>query len=100
MRVSRVPPDKGSPKATGRMEGNRFSGWRASRSLMATGIMNQYAVARIDVLYFYSLTDFAVLKITGWFANNLRRNLYGGFATNPPLYLLANSNFHRCQQLT
>jgi hypothetical protein len=29
----------------------------------------------------YNLTDFAVLQLTGWFTNNLSRNLYGGFAT-------------------
>jgi hypothetical protein len=39
-----------------------------------------------------NLTDFAVFQITGWFANNLARNLYGGYATNPSLYPLANAN--------
>ncbi|MBV8216784.1 MAG: putative porin [Verrucomicrobia bacterium] len=29
----------------------------------------------------FNLTDFAVLQVTGWFSNNLVRNLYGGFAT-------------------
>ena len=40
----------------------------------------------------YNLTDFAVLGFTGWFANNLSRNLYGGFATNPSLFPIANAN--------
>jgi hypothetical protein len=40
----------------------------------------------------YNLTDFAVLQFTGWFANNLDRNLYGGFATNPSLFPIANAN--------
>jgi hypothetical protein len=40
----------------------------------------------------YNLTDFAVFAVTGWFANNLSRNLYGGFATNPSLFPIANAN--------
>jgi hypothetical protein len=40
----------------------------------------------------YNLTDFAVFGFTGWFANNLSRNLYGGFATSPSLFPLANAN--------
>lgn len=40
----------------------------------------------------YNLTDFAVLAFTGWFAWNLTPNLYGGFATSPSLYPVANSN--------
>ena len=40
----------------------------------------------------YNLTDFAVLGFTGWFANNLSRNLYGGFATNPSAFPIANAN--------
>ena len=38
-----------------------------------------------------NLTDFAVLQVTGWFTNNLDRNLYGGYATSPSLYPLANA---------
>ena len=42
----------------------------------------------------YNLTDFAVFAVTGWFANNLDRNLYGGYATSPPTggAALANAN--------
>jgi len=41
----------------------------------------------------YNLTDFAVLQVTGWFANNLDRNLYGGFATQGSYaQALANSS--------
>ena len=40
----------------------------------------------------YSITDFAVLQFTGWFANNLDRNLFGGFATNPSPFPIANAN--------
>jgi hypothetical protein len=40
----------------------------------------------------YNLTDFAVFQVTGWFANNLSRNLYGGYATSPSLFPIANSN--------
>lgn len=40
----------------------------------------------------YNLTDFAVLSFTGWFAWNLTSNLYGGFATSPSLYPIANAN--------
>jgi polyhydroxyalkanoate synthesis regulator phasin len=40
----------------------------------------------------YNLTDFAVLGFTGWFANNLSRNLYGGYATNPSAFPIANAN--------
>jgi hypothetical protein len=39
-----------------------------------------------------NVTDFAVLQFTGWFANNLDRNLYGGYATSPSPYPLANAN--------
>ncbi len=40
----------------------------------------------------FNLTDFAVFQVTGWFANNLSRNLYGGYATSPSLFPLANAN--------
>jgi hypothetical protein len=30
--------------------------------------------------------------VTGWFANNLSRNLYGGYATSPSLFPIANAN--------
>jgi len=40
----------------------------------------------------YNLTDFAVFAVTGWFANNLSRNLYGGYATSPSLFPIANAN--------
>ena len=40
----------------------------------------------------YSLTDFAVFAVTGWFSNNLSRNLYGGFATSPSTFPIANAN--------
>jgi polyhydroxyalkanoate synthesis regulator phasin len=40
----------------------------------------------------YSITDFAVLGFTGWFSNNLSRNLYGGFATGPSTFPIANAN--------
>ncbi len=40
----------------------------------------------------YNLTDFAVLSFTGWFAWNLTPNLYGGFATSPSTYPIANTN--------
>jgi len=40
----------------------------------------------------YSITDFAVFGVTGWFANNLTRNLYGGFATSPSLFPLNSAN--------
>jgi polyhydroxyalkanoate synthesis regulator phasin len=40
----------------------------------------------------YSITDFAVLGFTGWFSNNLSRNLYGGFATSPSTFPIANAN--------
>jgi hypothetical protein len=40
----------------------------------------------------YNLTDFAVFQFTGWFSNNLSRNLYGGFATSPSLFPIANAN--------
>ena len=40
----------------------------------------------------YSLTDFAVLGFTGWFANNLSRNLYGGYATSPSLFPLNSAS--------
>jgi hypothetical protein len=39
-----------------------------------------------------NVTDFAVFQVTGWFANNLSRNLYGGYATSPSLFPLANAN--------
>jgi hypothetical protein len=38
------------------------------------------------------VTDFAVLQVTGWFANNLDRNLYGGYATSPSAFPLGNAN--------
>jgi polyhydroxyalkanoate synthesis regulator phasin len=44
------------------------------------------------VSFAYSITDFAVFGFTGWFSNNLSRNLYGGYATNPSLFPLANAN--------
>jgi hypothetical protein len=40
----------------------------------------------------YNLTDFAVFGFTGWFSNNLSRNLYGGFATSPSLFPIANAS--------
>jgi polyhydroxyalkanoate synthesis regulator phasin len=40
----------------------------------------------------YNVTDFAVLQFTGWFANNLTRNMYGGYATSGPLYNGAGFN--------
>jgi hypothetical protein len=40
----------------------------------------------------FNLTDFAVIQFTGWFANNLSRNLFGGFATSPSLFPIANAN--------
>lgn len=40
----------------------------------------------------YSITDFAVFGFTAWFANNLSRNLYGGYATSPSLFPIANAN--------
>jgi hypothetical protein len=40
----------------------------------------------------YNLTDFAVFQFTGWFANNLDRNLFGGFATAPNAFPIANAN--------
>jgi polyhydroxyalkanoate synthesis regulator phasin len=40
----------------------------------------------------YNLTDFAVLAFTGWFSWNLTPNLYGGYATSPSLYPIANFN--------
>jgi polyhydroxyalkanoate synthesis regulator phasin len=40
----------------------------------------------------YNLTDFAVFAVTGWFANNLSRNLYGGYATSPSPFPIANAN--------
>jgi len=40
----------------------------------------------------FSVTDFAVLQVTGWFANNLDRNLYGGYATSPNAFPQANRN--------
>jgi hypothetical protein len=40
----------------------------------------------------YNVTDFAVFAVTGWFANNLNRNLYGGYATSPSLFPIANAN--------
>ena len=38
-----------------------------------------------------NVTDFAVFQFTGWFANNLSRNLYGGYATSSS-YPIANAN--------
>ena len=40
----------------------------------------------------FNLTDFAVLQVTGWFTNNLDRNLYGGYATSPNAFPIANRN--------
>jgi hypothetical protein len=40
----------------------------------------------------YNLTDFAVFAVTGWFANNLSSHLYGGFATSPSTFPIANAN--------
>jgi polyhydroxyalkanoate synthesis regulator phasin len=40
----------------------------------------------------YNLTDFAVFAVTGWFSNNLSRNLYGGFATSPSLFPLNSAS--------
>jgi polyhydroxyalkanoate synthesis regulator phasin len=40
----------------------------------------------------YSITPFAVLGFTAWFSNNLSTHLYGGYATNPSLFPLANAN--------
>jgi hypothetical protein len=40
----------------------------------------------------YNLTDFAVISVTGWFAWNLTGSLYGGFATSPSPYPIANAN--------
>jgi hypothetical protein len=40
----------------------------------------------------YNLTDFAVLSFTGWFSWNLTGSLYGGFATSPSTFPLANTN--------
>jgi hypothetical protein len=40
----------------------------------------------------YNLTDFAVLAFTGWFSWNLTSSLYGGYATSPSLYPIANVN--------
>jgi Putative porin len=39
-----------------------------------------------------NLTDFVVLQVTGWFTNNLDRNLYGGYATSPSAFPIANAN--------
>jgi hypothetical protein len=39
-----------------------------------------------------NVTDFAVFQFTGWFANNLDRNLFGGYATNPSPFPIANAN--------
>ena len=40
----------------------------------------------------YNLTDFAVISFTGWFSWNLTSSLYGGYATSPSLYPIANAN--------
>jgi hypothetical protein len=40
----------------------------------------------------YNLTDFAVISFTGWFSWNLTGSLYGGFATTPSSFPLANVN--------
>jgi hypothetical protein len=40
----------------------------------------------------YNLTDFAVISFTGWFAWNLTSSLYGGFATTPSSFPIANAN--------
>jgi hypothetical protein len=39
-----------------------------------------------------NLTDFAVLACTGWFSWNLTSSLYGGYATRPSLFPIANVN--------
>jgi hypothetical protein len=46
--------------------------------------------ARVSVAY--NLTDFAVISFTGWFSWNLTGSLYGGFATTPSTFPLANAN--------
>ena len=40
----------------------------------------------------FNVTDFAVFAVTGWFTNNLSRDLYGGYATSPSLFPIANAN--------
>jgi hypothetical protein len=40
----------------------------------------------------YNITDFLVISFTGWFAWNLRGNIYGGYATTPSPYPIANAN--------
>jgi hypothetical protein len=40
----------------------------------------------------YNITDFAVISLTGWFAWNLTGSLYGGFATTPSPFPIANAN--------
>lgn len=40
----------------------------------------------------YNITDFLVLSFTGWFAWNLVPNLYGGYATSPSAFPIANVN--------
>lgn len=45
---------------------------------------------RVNVAY--NLTDFLVLSFTGWFAWNLVPNLYGGYATSPGAFPIANVN--------
>lgn len=46
--------------------------------------------ARVSVAY--NLTDFAVISFTGWFSWNLTGSLYGGFATTPSTFPIANAN--------
>jgi hypothetical protein len=58
-----VPPGKGSPKATGRME--VVLSQVAWRSFLATGIGNPYAVARID----------SVNLAEGWVGGECRKAL-------------------------
>jgi hypothetical protein len=45
---------------------------------------------RVNVAY--NITDFLVLSFTGWFAWNLVPNLYGGYATTPSPFPIANVN--------
>jgi hypothetical protein len=79
--------------------------WSVSVDYRQTGIASvdpninsdNFAESNLNVQGFrtvlaYNLTDFAVLSFTGWFSWNLRPNLYGGYATSPSLYPIANIN--------
>jgi hypothetical protein len=55
----------------------------------ANSFLNMQGV-RVNLAY--NLTDFAVISFTGWFSWNLTGSLYGGFATSPSLYPIANTN--------